>query len=813
MAGKLATSSNAAAKRALTEVEVGITEYICRTFPGFSGVIKKRFKDFIVHEVDLHGRVVRLTKIPAAKDKLKVKANGKGLSLGHNTKPDRALVVQGLHALAAAVNEDAAAKVKAILVGAGLYEEPVRIVNRLEGASEKEPVRMAEGLNDSAGLKMTIEPASSSDAPAEKKGEKKDAEGGSVVAEQISAAKEKEKEGSLGGKEGVAAGEAFNEASRGVDGKGLTGGKAGAEEEESPSMCILPAEGDKTKRTALHGIVREHFGGKLVTDTVNLDPSKSGADRVLAVRVVLQKKAAVAPRSLTNARASQSQSQSRARSRYGQKRKRGRYEDSLESTAEAAKAVKLGSDGDATGTRGCRKDGKIEIDWRSARDAKGKVERTRSERRARFLEFVLMKENTETHYVANKICRFLGDRNCKLSTAGTKDKRGVTTQKVVVTNCKADQVLRAVAKGFQRGNVVVGNFNVAKSTLRLGDLKGNHFTVVLRDVCSLDCDGDTVDVVASAEGRLESLKTKGFINYFGMQRFGSRKVSTFMIGRQVINGNMKRACELILQMDANDKDVIVRAKEMYANGVDLQEVIRAMPFYMTAENAILKGMQEHGRESYALAFKQVPWSLRTLYTHSYQSFVWNHMASLRMKMSPNTEPVIGDLVMLPSEEKMTQGNGDPRRTTSKDAKVKVLTEDDIASKKWGMADVVLPLPGYDVVYPTHEVNEQAYTSFIDNDGASSSFFSERKGDYRLPGSYRKVIAVPEDFEYEWMLYEDDEVDLALTDLDTLNHVKLNIKPGPRRALKCSFKLPQSTYATMVLREMMLTTTGLDAIKT
>lgn len=49
----------------LSEVEVGITEYIS-DLPGFSGIIKARYSDFHVNEIDLEGKIAKLTdtKIP-----------------------------------------------------------------------------------------------------------------------------------------------------------------------------------------------------------------------------------------------------------------------------------------------------------------------------------------------------------------------------------------------------------------------------------------------------------------------------------------------------------------------------------------------------------------------------------------------------------------------------------------------------------------------------------------------------------------------------------------------------------------------------
>ena len=71
----------------------------------------------------------------------------------------------------------------------------------------------------------------------------------------------------------------------------------------------------------------------------------------------------------------------------------------------------------------------------------------------------------------------------------------------------------------------MGNFSYVKNHLRLGDLQGNRFTLTLRNVTA---ERDAVDT------SLASLRDNGFINYFGLQRFGSGIVSTADVGLALI---------------------------------------------------------------------------------------------------------------------------------------------------------------------------------------------------------------------------------------------------------------------------------------
>lgn len=46
---------------------------------------------------------------------------------------------------------------------------------------------------------------------------------------------------------------------------------------------------------------------------------------------------------------------------------------------------------------------------------------------------------------------------------------------------------------------------------------------------------------------VDSLKENGFINYFGMQRFGTGAIMTHEIGYQILKKEFQEACELILK--------------------------------------------------------------------------------------------------------------------------------------------------------------------------------------------------------------------------------------------------------------------------
>ena len=63
-------------------------------------------------------------------------------------------------------------------------------------------------------------------------------------------------------------------------------------------------------------------------------------------------------------------------------------------------------------------------------------------------------------------------------------------------------------------------FFLPQERIGLGQLAGNHFKIVLRNV------NTTPENLHKAA---EALRSDGFINYFGMQRFGTTNVPTYEV--------------------------------------------------------------------------------------------------------------------------------------------------------------------------------------------------------------------------------------------------------------------------------------------
>nr|XP_031310567.1 pseudouridylate synthase 7 homolog isoform X2 [Camelus dromedarius] len=390
--------------------------------------------------------------------------------------------------------------------------------------------------------------------------------------------------------------------------------------------------------------------------------------------------------------------------------------------------------------------------------------------RGSYCHFVLYKENKDTMDAINVLSKYLRVKPNIFSYMGTKDKRAITVQEIAVLKITA-QRLAHLNKCLM--NFKLGNFSYQKNPLKLGELQGNHFTVVLRNITGTD------DQVQQA---MNSLKEIGFINYYGMQRFGTTAVPTYQVGRAILQNSWAEVMDLILKPRSGaEKGYLVKCREEWAKTKDPAAALRKLPVKRCVEGQLLRGLSKYGMKNIVSAFGIIPRNNRLMYIHSYQSYVWNNMVSQRIE-EYGLKPVPGDLVL-------------------KGATATYIEEEDV--NNYSIHDVVMPLPGFDVIYPKHKISE-AYREMLTADNLDIDNMRHKIRDYSLSGAYRKIIIRPQNVSWEVVAYDDPKIPLFNTDVDNLEGKPPPVfaSEGKYRALKMEFSLPPSTYATMAIREVL-----------
>ena len=447
------------------------------------------------------------------------------------------------------------------------------------------------------------------------------------------------------------------------------------------------------------------------------------------------------------------------------------------------------------------------------------------EKNKNILLFSLLKKNIDTIGALEYISRLLHRNQKMLKFAGNKDKRAITTQRISSYNTLPGELIGLTKGKRWNKNIEISNFSFTDKELRLGQLKGNQFCVCFRFIEGLSNIKSDLDIIT------KSLNEKGFVNYFGMQRFGVGIVPTHKIGKCVIKKMWKEAFINIISTDKmydamkqvglNSKDI---AKEIF----DLEDknkqmsiisdILLVLPKFST-ESKLLINYKKTGKNSFQSSFKSLSKQLQILYPHSYQSYIWNLTVSYRLKKY-GRKLIVGDIVKkheslyqeknqeedcdIPDEEddkKKMEENSNENRNEKMD-KIFVdnfdyITEENI--NKFTFDDLVIPIVGYEIYYPKNDIKDYII-ELLKKDDLSFKDFEYQAVSFNATGYFRKVVEKPlNKLTYEIVQHDDPDIDLQTP--------YYNIKPHPQpignkyTSVRFVFQLPQSTYATMLFREL------------
>ena len=442
------------------------------------------------------------------------------------------------------------------------------------------------------------------------------------------------------------------------------------------------------------------------------------------------------------------------------------------------------------------------------------------------LLFSLLKRNMDTIGAIEYISRLLHRTPKTIKFAGNKDKRGITTQRISCYNTLPNEVINITKNKRWNKNVEISNFSFSDKELRLGLLKGNQFCVCFRFVEGLKNIKSDLDLIT------KSINEKGFINYFGMQRFGVGNVPTHIIGKFVIKKLWKEAFAKILTTEAMFdamKQVGLTAIDVQKEIFDLEDknkqmtiitdILKILPKF-TNENKLLFNYKKIGKNSYQSAFKSLSKQLQVLYPHSYQSYIWNKTVSHRISKY-GRKLMIGDIVKKHEslyQEKNQEEDcdiGDEEENDDKKNKIKeeenknekmdkifidnfdYITEGNI--NKYKFEDLVIPIVGYEIYYPKNDIKDYI-EELLKKDELSFKDFEYQSVNFNSTGYFRKVIEKPlNNVTYEIINHDEPDIDLQTPYYNVEPHPK--VSGSKYTSIRFVFQLPQSTYATMLFREL------------
>ena len=351
-----------------------------------------------------------------------------------------------------------------------------------------------------------------------------------------------------------------------------------------------------------------------------------------------------------------------------------------------------------------------------------------------YLLIEMEKFGLDTNDALRRIARHLRCSPKRIGYGGMKDRRAITVQKISIWKPGIE-----LLQGFRSRYVALKNPEWGKEKIAIGSLKGNNFEICVREI-SLDEE----KLRETAERCFKEMLENGVANYFGEQRFGGIREVTHKVGKKFVEGKIDEAVLLYLTSPAEgEEEEIALARKNLADSMDFAAAVKEFPSKFRYERSIIHHLCRYPND-FVGAFKELPKHLTYLFTHAYQSYLFNEVINERIEQGLGLKPVKGDVV-----------------------------EERIATA---------PLYGFDSV-PAKGKPGKIEKEVLERENLKLEDFRVKSfPELGCRGARKKMVLFPEKPEI-----------LSIAP-DELNEGKLK--------LKVAFTLPKGNYATTILRELM-----------
>lgn len=216
--------------------------------------------------------------------------------------------------------------------------------------------------------------------------------------------------------------------------------------------------------------------------------------------------------------------------------------------------------------------------------------------------YKLKKKRIDTNHALSDIFRKKGIR---LKSLGLKDASAITEQFVCSGN-KGSAIENCSTEKYS-----LEKMGYVKKPLSKKDMVGNRFEIKISD-CS-----DGLSLFDDFEHVL---------NFYGYQRFGSKRPVTHLIGKAILQRDFAKAVELILSFTSSyDSKENTEIRDKLKDPENYEKYFDQIPFQMDVERMVLREMIDH--KDHLKAIRSIPISLRRFYVQAYQSFIFNQSLS------------------------------------------------------------------------------------------------------------------------------------------------------------------------------------------
>lgn len=226
--------------------------------------------------------------------------------------------------------------------------------------------------------------------------------------------------------------------------------------------------------------------------------------------------------------------------------------------------------------------------------------------------YILEKRNIDSNHAIFEIRRKLG---ITLKVIGLKDAKAVTKQYA------SSEQTKNLIKEATTAHTLLSLKGFTKVPIGKSSLSGNAFTISIHN--------PTVSDISSFIPEI-----KNIANFYGLQRFGSERMVTHLVGKEIVKRNFQKAAELLLTYTTEyDSTMSIEIRNKSRDPKNYSQIIRELPKRMDIEYQVMSAL-EKGKGPIA-ALRSIPINIRRLFVQAYQAYIFNRCLSIAVLNGEN----------------------------------------------------------------------------------------------------------------------------------------------------------------------------------
>ena len=341
--------------------------------------------------------------------------------------------------------------------------------------------------------------------------------------------------------------------------------------------------------------------------------------------------------------------------------------------------------------------------------------------------YLLKKSGIDTNHALIDIEKRYG---LLLKSLGLKDAHAQTEQ-YVYTYKKINSLEEYNGKKYSAQRLGFVQKPISKK-----DMLGNYFEIRVSDLN---------DPLPSFTG------SENILNFFGYQRFGSKRPITHLVGKSIVKGDYEEALEYLLSFSSKyDSEKNNELRKLISERKSESEVIELLPYSMDIERNLLRQLSNDSDPKNAI--RSIPLALRRFYIQAYQSFLFNKTLSLAYEFEEELFLPTTDDVCFDKNYVLGKFENDPAQK------------------------LAIPLVGH-------------------------SYYKKSRFDYYIKKILDEELLTPKDFFIKD--FQEISVDGGFRNA-SINYLNFGIDEN-----MIKFQLSRGSYATIVLREILKPSNPLD----